>query len=384
MLTRSLLLLGLCAALGVATPSIAATAKPENTATQAAKPKAKATAEKPAKLKKKVAKADKTKKSAKDKDLTDAEQAAAKKLEEKEKAKAKQLAAEKQREAKKLAMRAKAKADADARREAALAGRNKSKQVELVSTEKPTKKVATIVGPDKPINGLTAERIAAQQAAAVGADVVVREGNNGELRSGQGGVRPSGGFFEILFGDEPTTVSSAGMLPETRALDSVLETKKKFKPKSEYEPQRVAFSGYPRGTIVIDTANHFLYLVESGSSARRYGIAVGREGLQFKGSVVVGDKQEWPRWIPTIEMQQREPKKYGQYKDGMPGGGENPLGARAIYLYQGKQDTHLRIHGTIAPQTIGTNSSNGCFRMINDHVIDLYSRVRMGTPVVIL
>ena len=144
------------------------------------------------------------------------------------------------------------------------------------------------------------------------------------------------------------------------------------------------FSGYPRGTIVIDTAQHFLYLVEIGIIRPPLWHRCRPEGLQFKGKVAVGDKQEWPRWIPTLEMQKREPKKYGQYKDGMPGGGENPLGARAIYLYQGKQDTHLRIHGTIAPQTIGTNSSNGCFRMINDHVIDLYSRVRMGTPVIIL
>ena len=83
-------------------------------------------------------------------------------------------------------------------------------------------------------------------------------------------------------------------------------------------------------------------------------------------------------------MQQREPAKYGQYKDGMPGGGQNPLGARAIYLYEGRQDTHLRIHGTIAPETIGTNASNGCFRMINEHVMDLYRRVPVGTQVVVL
>ncbi len=127
-----------------------------------------------------------------------------------------------------------------------------------------------------------------------------------------------------------------------------------------------------------------LYLVESSSTARRYAIAVGKEGLQYKGAVTVGDKQEWPRWIPTKEMQQREPKHYGQYKDGMPGGGMNPLGARAIYLYDGKKDTHLRIHGTIAPQTIGTSASNGCYRMINEHVMDLYRRVKVGTKVVVL
>lgn len=207
---------------------------------------------------------------------------------------------------------------------------------------------------------------------------VVANGNNGELRSEN---LAKGGFMASLFGEEDQ------YLPQTRALDSALRTKeaqKKFRPRPEHEPQMVQFSGYPRGTIVIDTANHFLYLVEGIGSARRYGIAVGKDGLQYKGSVRVGDKQEWPRWIPTKEMQEREPKKYGQYKDGMAGGGENPLGARAIYLYDGKKDTHLRIHGTIAPQTIGTNSSNGCFRMINDHVIDLYRRVKVGTNVVVL
>ncbi|MGC4025777.1 MAG: L,D-transpeptidase [Mesorhizobium sp.] len=208
---------------------------------------------------------------------------------------------------------------------------------------------------------------------------VLANGNNGELRSESNVAK--GGFMASLFGEEDQ------YLPQTRALDNALRVKeqtKKFRPKPEYEPQVVAFSGYPRGTIVIDTANHFLYLVEGMGSARRYGIAVGKEGLQYKGDVRVGDKQEWPRWIPTKEMQERDPKKYGQYKEGMPGGGENPLGARAIYLYDGKKDTHLRIHGTIAPQSIGTNSSNGCFRMINDHVIDLYRRVKVGTNVVVL
>ena len=203
--------------------------------------------------------------------------------------------------------------------------------------------------------------------------------NDGELRSEQ--TMPRSGFFGALFGDDQV------LLPETRTLDTALaqkESRRKFKVAPQFEPQVVEFSGYPRGTIVIDTANHFLYLVEGLGSARRYGIAVGKDGLQYKGQVKVGDKQEWPRWIPTKEMQEREPKKYGQYKDGMPGGGENPLGARAIYLYEGKKDTHLRIHGTIAPQTIGTNSSNGCFRMVNDHVIDLYRRVKIGTNVVVL
>jgi lipoprotein-anchoring transpeptidase ErfK/SrfK len=205
-------------------------------------------------------------------------------------------------------------------------------------------------------------------------------GNKGELRSVN---QEKPGLFASLFGGalEPE------MLAETRALDSVLEKKQskaKFKVRPEFMPQEVEFSGYNPGTIVIDTGGKYLYLVENRWTARRYAIAVGREGLEFKGGAKVGDKQEWPRWIPTKEMQEREPKKYGQYKDGMDGGAENPLGARAIYLYQGKQDTHIRIHGTNQPQSIGSASSNGCFRMINDHVIDLYNRVKVGTPVVVL
>ncbi len=207
---------------------------------------------------------------------------------------------------------------------------------------------------------------------------VVKAGNNGELRSHG---ESKGKLFGSLFGDD------SGLLPQTRALDAVLEKQqngRKFKVKSDFEPQTVSYPGYKRGTIVIDTSKRYLYLVESGSTARRYAIAVGREGLEFKGKATIGDKQEWPRWIPTQDMQKREPKKYGQYKDGMPGGPNNPLGARAIYLYQGKKDTHVRIHGTNQPQTVGTNSSNGCFRMINDHVMDLYRRVGIGAPVVVL
>lgn len=210
---------------------------------------------------------------------------------------------------------------------------------------------------------------------------IVSTGNNGELRSE---VKPENrDIFSAIFGGG----GQNKLLPETRALDAALaakDAKKKFRVKADFEPQTVSFTGYKAGTIVIDTGARYLYLVESSSQARRYAIAVGREGLEFKGTAKIGDKQEWPRWIPTKEMQERDPKKYGIYKDGMPGGPDNPLGARAMYLYQGKKDTHIRIHGTNQPQTIGTNSSNGCFRMINEHVKDLYSRVPVGTEVVVL
>jgi lipoprotein-anchoring transpeptidase ErfK/SrfK len=203
--------------------------------------------------------------------------------------------------------------------------------------------------------------------------------NNGELRS-EKEVQPN--IFKAIFGG-----GKPQLLPQTQELDAALRVKEEKRPfhvKSEFEPQSVPYSGYPRGTIIIDTGKKFLYLKESSNTARRYPIALGREGLQFKGAGKIGDKQEWPRWIPTLDMQKREPKHYGQYKDGMPGGLTNPLGARAMYVYQGGRDTHIRIHGTIQPWTVGTSASNGCFRMYNDQVMDLYRRVKVGTPVVVL
>lgn len=256
----------------------------------------------------------------------------------------------------------------------------------VTSSTQPQKKAEAKADKARPVKASVdkPKRVAPVQVIAVSAPQpnVTATGNNGELRS-EVRERPVG-LFAGLFGGS----AAPQLLPETRALDGVLadreKTKGKFKVKSDFEPQTVSFSGYPRGTIVVNTRERYLYLVESATTARRYAIAVGREGLEFKGAAKVGDKQEWPRWIPTLDMQKREPKKYGQYKDGMPGGPDNPLGARAIYLYQGNKDTHIRIHGTNQPQTIGTNSSNGCFRMVNDHVMDLYGRVKMGTEVVVL
>lgn len=152
----------------------------------------------------------------------------------------------------------------------------------------------------------------------------------------------------------------------------------------KYQAQTVSFSGYRPGTIVIDPKNYFLYYVESAAQARRYGIAVGKAGLEFKGTATVRFKREWPRWIPTKDMVRRNPQHYGRYAGGMDGGPGNPLGARALYLYQGNKDTYIRIHGTVQPWTIGSSASNGCFRMTNDDVLDLYDRVPLGTEVVVL
>jgi len=161
--------------------------------------------------------------------------------------------------------------------------------------------------------------------------------------------------------------------------------KKSFKINPRYLPQRVSFKGrYKPGTVVVDPRNHFLYLVERGGKARRYGVGVGRAGLAFRGSATIARKAKWPRWTPTRNMIRREPHKYARYANGVAGGPNNPLGARALYLYKGGRDTFYRIHGTTQPSSIGRSVSNGCIRMINDHVIDLYNRVPTGARVVVL
>jgi lipoprotein-anchoring transpeptidase ErfK/SrfK len=174
---------------------------------------------------------------------------------------------------------------------------------------------------------------------------------------------------------------------DTQEKDAILAertAKRPFHVKPAFQPQSVRFTGYAAGTIVIDTHARFLYLVESPFSARRYPIAVGREGMLFTGEATIGDMQEWPKWFPTKDMIKNEAKKYARYKDGMDGGVSNPLGARAIYLYQGKRDTYIRIHGTNEPSSIGSAASHGCFRMYNAQVMDLYNRVKLGAKVVVI
>jgi lipoprotein-anchoring transpeptidase ErfK/SrfK len=130
------------------------------------------------------------------------------------------------------------------------------------------------------------------------------------------------------------------------------------------------------GTVVVNTSERRLYFILPGSQALRYGIGVGREGFQWSGAEVVSRKQEWPDWRPPAEMLQRRPD-LPRY---MAGGPENPLGARALYLGQ----SLYRIHGSNEPETIGHAVSSGCIRMLNDDVVDLYERVKVGTPVVVL
>jgi lipoprotein-anchoring transpeptidase ErfK/SrfK len=148
-------------------------------------------------------------------------------------------------------------------------------------------------------------------------------------------------------------------------------------------------SGEAPGTIIIDPANHYLYLVQEGGLAIRYGVGVGRQGFGWSGTANVHDKQEWPDWYPPKEMLARQPELMAHMSElqgglGMPGGTRNPLGARALYLWQNNKDTLYRIHGTSEPWTIGRSVSSGCIRMIDQDVIDLYDRVPAGAKVIVL
>ncbi|MGD9544093.1 MAG: L,D-transpeptidase [Methylocystis sp.] len=145
----------------------------------------------------------------------------------------------------------------------------------------------------------------------------------------------------------------------------------------------------PPGTIIVDTAKHYLYYVEAGGRATRYGIGVGRAGFAWSGEATIKSKQEWPDWYPPKEMIERRPDLKKQLAElqsgpGVHGGPSNPLGARAMYLWQGDRDTLFRIHGTNEPWTIGKSQSSGCIRMINQDAMDLYQKTAIGTRVVVL
>ncbi|MEF2551714.1 L,D-transpeptidase [Aurantimonas sp. A2-1-M11] len=152
----------------------------------------------------------------------------------------------------------------------------------------------------------------------------------------------------------------------------------------ENRRQIVDFAGSEApGTIVVDPAAHFLYLVEDDGKAMRYRVGVGKAGFAFAGNATIARKAEWPGWTPTPNMLKREPERFGPYAGGLEGGLGNPLGARALYLYRGGQDTYYRIHGTNEPSTIGRSVSSGCIRMFNQDVIDLENRVPVGAKVVV-
>ena len=224
---------------------------------------------------------------------------------------------------------------------------------------------------------------------------------------GQGAQQPNlgGGFIQFLFGNAPreATVPRAyqpnsdeqayqrgyqqdyGTQQQAALYNAAPQN---FAPSSQgdmahppvdpkFDRQEVDYrSSEKPGTIVIDTPNHFLYLVEDNRRAMRYGIGVGRPGFTWQGVKTVSAKKEWPDWFPPTEMIQRRP----DLPRWMAGGPENPLGARAMYL----GSTLYRIHGSNEPWTIGSNVSSGCIRLRNADVIDLYSRVQVGAKVVVM
>jgi len=198
-----------------------------------------------------------------------------------------------------------------------------------------------------------------------------------------------GGFIEFLFGDgpqgayrqQPFYPAQPALLPQMGAALGMPQPmmsepgRPTFDPR--YEKQLVQYEGNESiGTIVIDTPNKFLYLVQSSGRALRYGIGVGRPGFTWSGVKQISAKREWPDWTPPAEMLARRP----DLPRHMEGGPENPLGARAMYL----GSSLYRIHGSNEPWTIGTNVSSGCIRMRNEDVIDLYDRVKVGARVIVI
>jgi len=182
-----------------------------------------------------------------------------------------------------------------------------------------------------------------------------------------------GGFIEALFGallgDQPRYQTDRYAMPSAEPVQTAMDLR--------YLRQVVDYTGdESAGTIVIDTRGKFLYLVQPGGKALRYGVGVGRPGFLWAGVKHISQKREWPDWTPPPEMLQRRP----DLPRHMEGGPENPLGARAMYL----GSSLYRIHGSNEPWTIGTNVSSGCIRMRNEDVVDLYERVKVGTKVIVM
>ncbi|MBX3584231.1 MAG: L,D-transpeptidase [Rhizobiaceae bacterium] len=150
---------------------------------------------------------------------------------------------------------------------------------------------------------------------------------------------------------------------------------------SQFHRHSVPYSGRQAvGSILINKAERFLYYIEAPGRAIRFGIAVGRDGARFSGTTTIQRRAKWPTWTPTANMRRRNPSLPAQ----VPGGPQNPLGARALYLYRDGRDTLFRIHGTNEPWSIGTAASSGCIRMLNEHVFELFGTVRNRAQVVVL
>lgn len=156
---------------------------------------------------------------------------------------------------------------------------------------------------------------------------------------------------------------------------------------AQFWRQQVDYSTpYPVGTVIVDTGTYFLHLVQEGGKALRYGVGLGRAGFSWSGQGVIQWKRPWPTWTPPDEMIAREPEleKWSVRNGGMPPGLDNPLGARALYIFQDGRDTLYRIHGSSEYLSIGKAVSSGCVRLLNQDVVDLYSRVPPGSTLIVV
>ena len=214
--------------------------------------------------------------------------------------------------------------------------------------------------------GLTRRAFVATAPLALAACAGVPSMNMGDLFAGD-----SGFDYSEIYGSKPDEKFPLPAM-NWRSLDPAVLRRRVTDPTGE-EP----------GTIVVRPVEKHLYFVQDGGRAIRYGVGVGREGFEWSGRAKVARKAQWPRWTPTADMIRRNAKLYGPWAGGMDGGLQNPLGARALYLYQGGRDSSYRIHGTNEPRSIGHAMSSGCIRMFNHDIIDLYDRAGVGTRVLI-
>ena len=186
-----------------------------------------------------------------------------------------------------------------------------------------------------------------------------------------------------IFGASEADAFTASAKPKTEGDVTFVAIQKQVAPKYRRRVVKLVTSEKP-GTIIVDTNNKFLYFVEGNNKATRYGIGVGREGFGWSGVVKVGRKAEWPGWTPPKEMIRREAAKGHILPEYQEGGIDNPLGARALYLYNGRGDSGFRIHGTNQPWSIGLNMSSGCIRMMNKDVENLYDKAGIGAKVIVI
>ena len=212
-----------------------------------------------------------------------------------------------------------------------------------------------------------------------GASTVLTACNGGVDTFSTGSV--TGNVPRPAIGVDANLRSSAAMYKAQQDGEYLLAAVPYDKMETRFRRQRVVNrTGMPAGTILIDPRQHHAYYILSNDEAVRYGVGVGKAGFEWSGDAVIGRKAKWPTWTPPAEMIERSPE-LKEFANGMPGGPENPLGARALYLYTDGRDTLYRLHGTPEWDSIGKSMSSGCIRFLNQDVIDLFNRVPNGTRV---